>query len=338
MRYRPVRWPLHGQGCSFPTAPSPTTSTATSRRGARATARRCSATHCSRPACAKAMTRSWTPGSARSRGSWAAATWSATIPASSPTRSWRAPTTSPAAGSTPTRASRTPRPRWEGWLRRTTLLWLPDSGRYGNKYLVEAIAVLELLRSGLESDEAGSILADRELSRRRAARLLTLRVPRMADRERFPVAGEQAFVLSDPTAGSPWPTTVSPWACTRGGWTCSRVRRPPLPSGPCARSPTAHGRSPRQTATSPTSVAPRSGGWSLALTAYGALSAAALAPRRRRAPAWRGARAVGRLETMHGTGPKGFFITPSLRPDYREPEASTATQRRSATAASRSPR
>jgi hypothetical protein len=209
------------------------------------------------------------------------------------------------------------RPKWERWLRRTTLLWLPDTGHYGNKYLVEAIVVLELLRSGLESDERGSILADRERSRRRAVRLLTMRVPRMADRERFPAAGEDAFVLSDPSAGSP----LAYHGLSLGMY----ARGLDLLSG---QSTAAAQRTLREVAHCSWAIAAPDGdvayfgrsqeqGWSLALTAYGALAAASIA-RPDAASRLRGvaARAVGRLETMHGTGPKGFFITPSLRPDY----------------------
>lgn len=58
--------------------------------------------------------------------------------------------------------------------------------------------------------------------------------------------------------------------------------------------------------------------WSPALTAYGALSAAAIS-RPAVAQRLRGlaARAIERLRGAHGTGPKGCFITPSLRPHYR---------------------
>lgn len=207
---------------------------------------------------------------------------------------------------------------WERWLRRAELLWLPDTGRYGNKYLVEAIAVLELLRSGLDGGEPGSILADRDRSRRRAERLLVLRVPRMGNRERFPLGRQPGFVLSDPNAGSPLAyhglslgmyargldligsqATGSAHGTLRAVAHCSTVLA--APDGDLAYV----GRSQEQ-------------GWALALTVYGALSAAALerpdaaANLRRLA-----ARALHRLRDAHGTGPKGFFITPSLRPDYR---------------------
>lgn len=210
------------------------------------------------------------------------------------------------------------RPAWERWLSRATLLWLPDTGRYGNKYLVEAVAVLELLRSGLESDVAGSILAERDLSRRRAERLLNLRVPRMAQREGFAIARETAFVLSDPNAGSPlayhglslgvYARCLDLLGASASGAARETLRQVAhcswaiaAPDGDLAY----FGRSQEQA-------------WSPALTAYGALSAAAIAPpaaaQRLRGLA---ARAVERLRRAHGAGPKGCFITPSLRPDYR---------------------
>jgi hypothetical protein len=210
------------------------------------------------------------------------------------------------------------RERWERWLRRATPLWLPDTSHYGNKYLVDALAVMELLRSGLESDEPESILAERDRSRRRAERLLNLRVPRMAQREGWPIAGEKAFVLSDPGAGSPpayHGLSLGMYARgldLLGAHATDAARRTLREVAHCSWAVTApdgdlayHGRSQEQ-------------GWALALAAYGLLSAASIA---RPAPAARlrdlARRAVKRLRSEHGVGAKGFFITPSLRPDYR---------------------
>ena len=209
------------------------------------------------------------------------------------------------------------REKWERWLRRTGLLWLPDTGHYGNKYLVDALVVLELLRSGLDSGEGGSVLADRDRARRRATRLLNLRVPRMAEREGGPLAGERAFVLSDPGAGSPIAyhglslgfyaralDLLGPSATDAARDTLRQVAHCAWgisgPDGDLAY----FGRSQEQA-------------WALALTAYGALSAAAIS---RPAAAARlrdvASRAVDRLARAHGVGPKGLFITPSLRPNY----------------------
>jgi hypothetical protein len=210
------------------------------------------------------------------------------------------------------------RPAWERWLRRVTLLWLPDTRRYGNKYLVEVLAVFELLRSGLESKEPGSVLADRDRSRRRAERLLNLRIPRMAEREQFPIAGENAFVLSDPSAGSPLAyhgLSLGMYARgldLLGAQATTAARRTLRKVAHCSQTLAApdgdlayFGRSQEQ-------------GWSLALTTYGALSAASLSGRDEAARARvLAGHAVRRLSTQHGVGPKGFFITPSLRPDYR---------------------
>ena len=210
------------------------------------------------------------------------------------------------------------RDAWERWLRRAGLLWLPDTRHYGNKYLVECIAVLELLRSGLESDEPGSILADRDQSRRRATRLLNLRVPNMADREAGAIDGDRAFVLSDPGAGSPpayHGLSLGMYArCIDllGPHATDRARETLREVGHCSCSLAAPdgdlaywGRSQEQA-------------WALSLAAYGALSAAAVA---RPAAAARlrdlAARAIDRLGSKYGVGPKGLYITPALRPDYR---------------------
>ena len=92
---------------------------------------------------------------------------------------------------------------WERWLRRATLLWLPDTSRYANKYLVEVVAVLELLATGLDSDGTGSVLAHQNDARRRAEQLINDAVPSMADRGAFEVDGKRAYFLSDPEGGNP---------------------------------------------------------------------------------------------------------------------------------------
>ena len=120
-----------------------------------------------------------------------------------------------------------------------------------------------------------------------------------------------------PTRGNPLAYQASRWACTRGDWSSS---------GPGPRT-----RPPDPAAGRPLLVGAR-GAWRRprlrrALTGAGLVAHAhgrrrpvggRDRPTRRRRPAAPPGRARrAAVRDMHGTGPKGFYITPSLRPDYR---------------------
>jgi len=92
---------------------------------------------------------------------------------------------------------------WEQWLQRARLLWLPDTAHYANKYLVEVIAVLELVASGLDSTVSGSVLAHDATARGLAEDLVNVRVPALADAGAFAVGDKRAYFLSDPEGGNP---------------------------------------------------------------------------------------------------------------------------------------
>ena len=84
------------------------------------------------------------------------------------------------------------RARWARWARGFRTVRLQDELGYGNHWLVDAVTVLELRRSGLRSSRPGSIAGGgAATARRRAVELINVRIPRM-DR-----AGG-GFVLSDP--------------------------------------------------------------------------------------------------------------------------------------------
>ena len=84
------------------------------------------------------------------------------------------------------------RPQWEDWLRRVRTERLHYENRYGNHWLVDAISVFELQRSGLHSNKRGAVLGSgRTTARRQAIRLINIRVPRL-------VRGSGPLVLSDP--------------------------------------------------------------------------------------------------------------------------------------------
>jgi hypothetical protein len=84
------------------------------------------------------------------------------------------------------------RAHWADWLRRVRTIRLQYVNKYGNHWLVDAIVVFELERSGLRSNKPGAILGSgRTLARRQAIRLINIRVPRQ-------LSGSGPFVLSDP--------------------------------------------------------------------------------------------------------------------------------------------
>ena len=84
------------------------------------------------------------------------------------------------------------RTQWENWLRRVRTERLHYENRYGNHWLVDAISVFELQRSGLKSNKRGAVLGSgRTTARRQAIRLINVRIPRLS-------RGGGPLVLSDP--------------------------------------------------------------------------------------------------------------------------------------------
>lgn len=99
----------------------------------------------------------------------------------------------------------TVRSEWTAYLKALRPVYLgrtgAQAGRYGNKHLVEAVATLALLDTGLRSSEPGTILAERANLRAAVRRPLTQKVPIafgteaaatepaiLADRPRMPLA------------------------------------------------------------------------------------------------------------------------------------------------------
>jgi hypothetical protein len=203
------------------------------------------------------------------------------------------------------------KPRWEAWLRRQPLHWLPNTNHYANKYMVEVVAVLEFRRSGLSSQVSASALAQGDRAEGLALSVLDDVAPALAQQASTTVAGAPAFVLSDPsndalayqalTLGffARAVDLLGPRASVRAREALQRVARASwaltAPDGDLAYI----GRSQEQ-------------GWALALTAYGAEVAAddadaTWAPRFRAVAD----RAMARLRAAHGVGPHGLWITPS---------------------------
>ena len=206
------------------------------------------------------------------------------------------------------------RPRWERFLETRQLKELDSEHKYDNHYLADAVATLELLRTGLRSSDPASVLGNRAAALAAVQQLVDVRIPAMAARSAVTVHGERTFVLSDPPddplayqglslglyaraiallgprASAAARTTLAEAA--RASWWLA------APDGDLAWM----GRSDEES-------------WALAATAYGAARAARVPgdgrpqPRDLRALAMR---ALLRLRG-YGVGPRGPNVTPALR-------------------------
>jgi hypothetical protein len=231
---------------------------------------------------------------------------------------------------------------WAAWLRqvRAVHLYSPARGT-SNKHLVEAVAQLELLRSGISPGEPGTVLADPAGTRERVEALINGRWPAaVAAQSRRGPLGPMAVSSDAPThplAYHALALAMADRAVTLLGTDAEPAARDALarmaraswaltaPDGDLAY----WGRSQEQS-------------WALALTAAGAgalarggddgrattaagagalarggddgRAAAATAADARRAEALR-SRLAGRVVAVHGFGPHGVWIVPSLRTD-----------------------
>jgi len=212
------------------------------------------------------------------------------------------------------------RGRWASFLRRVTPVSLfyysPDNPRFGNHYIIEAIGMLELFRTGLRSDRPAAALGgQRARARAGTLRLLLSTIPRLASRGASRAAGAQTFVLSDRPDSPLAYQGLSVGAYARaldllGGATTRRAREVLQQAARASWVLTApdgdsgyFGRSQEEA-------------WSLAGAALGAEAAAR---DRRSSPGWdRRFRAVSersliRLRDDYGVGGNGLFIVPALR-------------------------
>jgi hypothetical protein len=205
-----------------------------------------------------------------------------------------------------------PRAQWALWLHTRTTVRLQYDDRYrGNHWLVDAVAVLELERTGLVSGVPGTILGSgAATARRRAVELINVQVPRMARAGR-------PFVLSDP------PDNPIAYHGLSLGLYARAVHLLGHRAAPAARRTLRQAVRAAALMTAPngdSSYFGRSQGqaWALSGTAYGALLAVALrvVPRREQASAQGVARrALARLRSAYPVTSRGQLITPALAAD-----------------------
>lgn len=197
---------------------------------------------------------------------------------------------------------------WEERLKRVRVLRLGLGRRVTNKSLVEAVAVLELVRTGLRSNVPGSVLSDPATATRLAERLLSRDLPAAARRyER----GGRALIGDFPDLPLPYHALAVGFlgravdllgsrAPSAARDTLDRAARASLalaaPDGDVGYA----GRSQEQS-------------WTLPLTAYGVELAGRTALARAADYRALAERAIGRLGAAYGIGPEGLFVTPALQ-------------------------
>jgi hypothetical protein len=207
------------------------------------------------------------------------------------------------------------RPRWEQFLVTRQFKELGGQHPYDNHYLADGIATLELLRTGLTSTDPASVVGNQTGALLAVENLVNVRVPQMAAMGGVDVGGKRTFVLSDP------PDNPLSYQGLSLGMYARAVRL----LGP--RASDAARETLKQIAQASWWIAAPDGdlgwygrsqeeSWGLAATAFGAATAANLPdlPRRRQLD-FRALteRALHRLKTEYGTGPRGLNITPAVR-------------------------
>ncbi len=212
------------------------------------------------------------------------------------------------------------RPAWEAWLGRAALTRLPERSYYGNKHLVDAVAVLELLRTELRSNEPSAVLGgDRVRAEGLARTLLNETIPAVASARGVPLGDARAVVLSDP------PTDPLAYHGLSLGMYARAVELLGDEARPAARAALRHAANASVALTAPDGDVAYFGrsqeqAWALPLTAAGAEAAAALGSSlpaeddRQRAVAQR---ALERLRDAYGVGAQGLAIVPSLGAEPR---------------------
>ena len=213
---------------------------------------------------------------------------------------------------------------WEAFMRRqpliTTIYRKPDTTRYGNHFLIEAVEILELLDTGLRSDRRDAILGGRRADALNVTRfLLNERVPSINRRADIDVQGVGTWVHSDPPDNPLAYFGLSSGVYARavsvlGARSATRTREPILDAANASVWVTApdgdlayYGRSQEDS-------------WANASLAA-ATEAAANSPGARAGQIARyhavTDRVLGRLRDAYGNGPLGWWVTPALKANLR---------------------
>ena len=215
------------------------------------------------------------------------------------------------------------RARWERFISTRAMIYMIDpelvapDRDYWNKWLVEAVGALEMLRTGVTSDVEGAMLRDRAQLQRAVENVINREIPRLAEsRMTDDGHGNRTLVLSDaPTDPIAYQSfsfglyaravrLLGDRADGRAMTLLQRVANASwalaAPDGDVAY----WGRSQEQA-------------WALTFTAYGAEVAAKLAPDRLHKDRYRALarRTVARLHRSHPILRTGLALTPALGKD-----------------------
>jgi hypothetical protein len=211
-------------------------------------------------------------------------------------------------------AFRRMRPRWERFLETRQFKELGSGHSYDNHYLADAVATLELLRTGLHSPEPSSVLANRTAALAAVQQLVNVQVPAMAARSGVAVQGRRTFLLSDPPDDP-----LSYQGLSLGLYARAITLLGPRASG-AARRALAEAARASWWLSAPDGDAAWMGrsdeeSWAPAATAYGATVAAGLRTTGKRAAADLRALAVRELVRLrsYGIGPRGLNVAPAVR-------------------------
>jgi hypothetical protein len=211
-------------------------------------------------------------------------------------------------------AFRRMRPRWQRFLETRQFKELGSGHNYDNHYLADAVATLELLRTGLRSRDPGSLLANRTAALAAVQQLVNVEVPAMAAQSGVTVRGERTFLLSDP------PDDPLSYQGLSLGLYARAIKLLGAQAGAAARRTLAEVARASWWLSAPDGDAAWMGrsdeeSWAPAATAYGATVAAALPATGRRAAADLRALAVRELVRLrsYGVGPRGLNVAPAVR-------------------------
>jgi hypothetical protein len=209
---------------------------------------------------------------------------------------------------------------WKDYMRRqpviTTIFRKPNTPRYQNHFLIEALEVLELIKSGVTSTVPNAILGGKRTEALRIAKfVLNQRVPAIDRRNNIDIQGVGTWVHSDPPDNALAYFGLSAGLYAHavqvlGGSASSRVRKPILEaanaavwvSGPDGDA-SYYGRSEEDS-------------WANATLALGTEAAAdTRGVRASQVPRYHAVtdRALARLRDAYGNGALGWWVTPSLK-------------------------
>ena len=206
------------------------------------------------------------------------------------------------------------RPRWRQFLATRRFKELDSGHNYDNHYLADAVATLELLRTGVRSSDPTTVVGNPSAALAGVEQLVNVRVPAMAAQTGETVHGARTFVLSDP------PDNPLAYQGLSLGLYARAIALLGTRASPVARRTLAEVASVSWWLAAPDGDLAWMGrsdeeSWTLAATAYGAAAAARLpATGRGRAADLRAlaVRALTRLRG-YGVGPDGLYITPAVR-------------------------